>query len=135
MSVKHVLLWLLLSATYPALAQTKATYYGSLLTRVSRSGTTTDTTRLLFCRNTTGDKLTVYTIGQGVVSSGTAYYLLGSDNDLCLYIRSIDQQYTDSLHIKFNDASYTVTVNKHDRYILFKEAYLSLKTMYSKSIS
>lgn len=122
-----ILILTLLSKNYPVLAQSTTAFSGSLLTQISRSRSSTDTARLLFCQSDAGDRLSVYTVAQGVVSSGTTYRLTGSGDDLYLYVRSIDQQHTDSLHLAFNDTSFTMTINKQDRYLLFPNAYTRLK--------
>jgi hypothetical protein len=125
--LKCIFLLILVGITCPVVAQPGNAFYGKLLTRISIIGKSADTTRQIFCRNIADDKLSVFTIFDGVVSSATAYRLSGSNNELYLYSRSIDQQTTDSLKIDFIDSVYTVIINKHDRYVLYPNVYALLK--------
>jgi hypothetical protein len=131
-SFKWILLLGMLTLSQIIFGQTNAVFIGSLLTQVSKSTSGTDTTRLLICRSKSGNKLSVYTVAQGVVSSATAYKLSGTGNNFILHIRSIDQQHEDSMHFMFDDAALMITVDRTDRYILFRDAYKNLKAMIQK---
>ncbi|WP_295769343.1 hypothetical protein [uncultured Mucilaginibacter sp.] len=102
------------------------------MTQINKTTSGRDTAILLICQSNARDKLSVYTIAQEVVTSGTVYQLTGDGNNFTLHIRSIEQQQVDSLNLTFNDAIFKLTVNLTDRYFLFPDTYKRLKAMVGK---
>jgi hypothetical protein len=101
-------------------AQKSDTYYGVVITK-----TDPDTTRILYVQNIAGDRLTAYTVRDGLVAEATAYRLSGA----VFYSSPIlpGQQTKDSLSIAFEDKSHTVMINRVDRYVLFPANYTRFK--------
>ena len=109
-------------------AQTNDSCYGIVLTRITNDGKAKDTCKLLYCRNTVDDRLSVYTVAEGVVSEAIAYHLTASKNGLYLYSKPLPgEQVTDSLHIDFQDEKNAVLINRIDRYVLFPTYYNRFK--------
>jgi len=110
-------------------AQAKDAYYGTVITKIDRSDTDADTSRMLYCRNLAGDRLSVYTVTEGVLSEGSAYHLTAVNNGLFCYRRSLTsgEEMQDSISIAFHDKSYAVVINKTDRYTLFPAYYVAFK--------
>jgi hypothetical protein len=110
-------------------AQRPDAYYGKILTMITANGTEADTSQLLYCRNNANDRLSVYTVRNGLVSDATAYQLTKAKNGLYLYTRSLrpGQQIKDSLHVGFNDIAHVVVINTTDRYLLFPQSYALFK--------
>ncbi|MGZ3873690.1 MAG: hypothetical protein ACXVJD_12280 [Mucilaginibacter sp.] len=126
--IKACYIFLFVCFTCVCRAQTTDTCYGIVLTRITTNGKEKDTSRVLYCRNTAGDRLSVYTIAEGVVSEAIAFQLTASKNGLYLYSRLLpDKQPTDSLRIEFQDVKNTVMVNRNDRYVLFPTYYNRFK--------
>jgi hypothetical protein len=118
-------LLLLICLTSVSVAQTKDTYYGMVITKVTNDGSSRDTTKLLYCRTISGSLLSVYTIEGERVSAGTAYSIGAAKNGFYFYTRTkrAGELTVDSLQINFKDAEHAVLINQHDRYILYPGYY------------
>jgi hypothetical protein len=117
-------IFLFVCFTSVCFAQSSNTYFGVLLTRATTDGKEKDTSRLLYIRNTAGDRMSLYTAVDGVISEAIAYHLIASKNKLNLYSRPLTgKQVTDSLRIDFQDENNIVLVNRIDRYVLFPAYY------------
>jgi len=118
--IKTCCLLCLLFLSLCSFAQKSDSCYGVLITK-----TDPDTTRILYVRNTAGNRLTVYTVRDGIVAEATAYHLDGA----FLYSDPLvaGQQMKDSLSIAFQDKDHAVIINRRDRYILFSAYYTRFK--------
>jgi hypothetical protein len=110
-------------------AQTSDAYYGVTLTQISTDDTELDTARLLYIQNGAGDRLSVYTIRNGLVFEANAYQLSARSKGLFLYRNPLisGQLTKDSLSLVFQDKAHTVLINGTDRYILFPASYTRFK--------
>ncbi|WP_457288873.1 hypothetical protein [Pedobacter sp. UYP24] len=111
------------------MAQTKDTYYGMVITKITNDGSSRDTTKLLYCRNKSGSLLSAYTVRGGIVAVGTAYSIQAGNDGLYFYSRpKLSTQLTpDSLRIDFKDKEHIVLINKHDSYSLYPTYYTRFK--------
>ncbi|ETZ22164.1 hypothetical protein N824_24880 [Pedobacter sp. V48] len=51
----------LICSTGTCLAQPKDAYYGEIITKIDYTNNGADTSRLLYCRNAAGNRLSIYT--------------------------------------------------------------------------
>lgn len=109
--------------------QTNDSSYGVVITKIQQGSVGRDTCRYLYVRNKGDDRLTVYTIGGGVVSEGTAYRLGAAGSSLWLYSRPVLSvgPITDSTRIDLQDETSTVIISESDRYQLFPDSYARFK--------
>lgn len=111
------------------LAQKTDAVRGTLLTKITYEHKTADTSQILYCKNTVGDHIAVYTIQGGVISEANAYQFNEGSRGLLLYRQPLmsNQQIKDSLQVAFQDNSHTVVINNTDRYVLFPAYYFCIK--------
>jgi len=110
-------------------AQAKDACYGEVITKIDNTDEGSDTSRLLYCRNTVGNRLSVYAVRDGVISEAVSYRLTETSSGLFCERRSLisSGQMKESLRIDFEDKLSTVVINKTDRYTLFPAYYLTFK--------
>ena len=127
--IKTCCLLYLVCISLMSFAQKSDAYYGIVLTQIDRGDKEADTTRFLYCRNIADDRLSAYTIRNGVVAEATAYHLVRSKNGLMLFSTPFPDghQAKDSIRIIFRDKTHTVVINQTDRYILFPAYYTRFK--------
>jgi hypothetical protein len=123
--LKSYCLLCFLCFTNACFPQIKDTFYGVGITRIEHEASVKDTSRLLYIRNTAGNRLSVYTVSDGVVSEASAYRLSATKQGLFLYNEPllVGQLQKDSLSITFNDKAHAIIINRTDRYVLFPAYY------------
>ncbi|QXV63705.1 hypothetical protein INP83_11345 [Mucilaginibacter sp. 21P] len=106
-------------------AQNDAGYIATMITRTADK----DTTRILYCQKRTGERIYVYKIESGMVSSATEFKANPTALGLTLLINPLTsgQLSKDSLLLSFDDKTNSLIVNRSDRYALFPDIYPTVK--------
>ena len=106
-------------------AQNNAVYSASLVSCISNK----ESSQILYCQKTTGERLRVYTIRNKQIATATDYSLQSTSKELQLISEPLQagQLTSDTLHITFDDNVHTIIINQKDRYRLFPEYYARIK--------